>query len=55
MTETALVQEDLFALQTTLELPELRYGPVTSATQTGNSLSFTYDALSRNLAQVGPQ
>ncbi len=27
----------------------------TSATQTGNALSFTYDALSRNLTQVGPQ
>uniref|UniRef100_UPI000688D502 RHS repeat protein n=1 Tax=Sphingomonas sp. URHD0057 TaxID=1380389 RepID=UPI000688D502 len=28
---------------------------LTSATQTGNNLSFTYDALSRNLTQVGPQ
>jgi len=29
-------------------------GRLTSASQTGNSLSFTYDALSRNLTQVGP-
>ena len=28
---------------------------LTSASQTGNNLSFTYDALSRNLTQVGPQ
>jgi RHS repeat-associated protein len=28
---------------------------LTSAAQTGNSLSFSYDALSRNLTQVGPQ
>lgn len=28
---------------------------LTSATQTGNALSFTYDALSRNLTQTGPQ
>jgi len=31
------------------------FGRLTSASQTGNSLSFTYDALSRNLTQVGPQ
>jgi RHS repeat-associated protein len=30
-------------------------GRLTSASQTGTSLSFTYDALSRNLTQVGPQ
>lgn len=30
-------------------------GRLTSAAQTGNSLSFSYDALSRNLTQVGPQ
>lgn len=30
-------------------------GRLTSASQTGHSLSFTYDALSRNLTQVGPQ
>jgi RHS repeat-associated protein len=30
-------------------------GRLTSATQTGSSLSFTYDALSRNLTQVGAQ
>jgi RHS repeat-associated protein len=30
-------------------------GRLTSASQTGNALSFTYDALSRNLTQVGPQ
>ena len=30
-------------------------GRLTSASQTGNSLSFSYDALSRNLTQVGPQ
>lgn len=30
-------------------------GRITSASQTGNSLSFTWDALSRNLTQVGPQ
>ena len=29
-------------------------GRLTLATQTGNNLSFTYDALSRNLTQVGP-
>lgn len=29
-------------------------GRTTSASQTGNALSFTYDALSRNLTQVGP-
>jgi RHS repeat-associated protein len=28
---------------------------LTGASQTGNSLSFTYDALGRNLTQVGPQ
>jgi YD repeat-containing protein len=28
---------------------------LTSASQTGNALSFTYDALGRNLTQVGPQ
>ena len=28
---------------------------LTSASQTGNTLTFTYDALSRNLTQVGPQ
>ena len=30
-------------------------GRLTSASQTGNALSFTYDALSRNLTQAGPQ
>jgi RHS repeat-associated protein len=30
-------------------------GRLTSASQTGNVLSFTYDALSRNLTQVSPQ
>jgi RHS repeat-associated protein len=30
-------------------------GRLTSASQTGASLSFTYDALSRNLTQAGPQ
>jgi RHS repeat-associated protein len=30
-------------------------GRLTSATQVGLNLSFTYDALSRNLTQVGPQ
>jgi RHS repeat-associated protein len=30
-------------------------GRLTSASQTGNSLSFTYDALNRNLTQVSPQ
>lgn len=30
-------------------------GRLTSASQTGNSISFSYDALSRNLTQVGPQ
>ncbi|HEX2762957.1 MAG TPA: RHS repeat-associated core domain-containing protein [Allosphingosinicella sp.] len=39
--------------------PDVTYGydllgRMTSATQTGNSLSFTYDALGRNLTQVGP-
>jgi len=29
-------------------------GRLTSASQTGNALSFTYDALSRNLTQTGP-
>lgn len=40
--------------------PDVSYGydnlgRLTSASQTGNSLSFTYDALSRNLTQAGPQ
>jgi RHS repeat-associated protein len=40
--------------------PDVTYGydnlgRLTSASQTGNPLSFTYDALSRNLTQVGPQ
>jgi RHS repeat-associated protein len=40
--------------------PDVTYGydnlgRLTSASQTGNALSFTYDALSRNLTQVGPQ
>lgn len=30
-------------------------GRLISASQTGSNLSFTYDALSRNLTQVGPQ
>jgi YD repeat-containing protein len=30
-------------------------GRLTSASQTGNALSFTYDALSRNLTQVASQ
>jgi RHS repeat-associated protein len=30
-------------------------GRLTGASQTGNALSFTYDALGRNLTQVGPQ
>jgi RHS repeat-associated protein len=30
-------------------------GRLISASQTGNALSFTYDALSRNLTQTGPQ
>jgi len=30
-------------------------GRLTSASQTGNALSFTYDALNRNLTQVGPE
>jgi RHS repeat-associated protein len=30
-------------------------GRLTSASQTGNALSFTYDALSRNLTETGPQ
>ena len=30
-------------------------GRLTGASQTGNSLSFSYDALSRNLTQIGPQ
>jgi RHS repeat-associated protein len=30
-------------------------GRLTSASQTGNALAFTYDALSRNLTQVGQQ
>jgi YD repeat-containing protein len=30
-------------------------GRITSASQTGNALSFTWDALGRNLTQVGPQ
>ena len=39
--------------------PDVTYGydnlgRLTSATQTGNTLSFTYDALSRNLTQAGP-
>ena len=40
--------------------PDVAYGydilgRLTSAHQTGNALSFTYDALGRNLTQVGPQ
>ncbi|MDQ3520086.1 MAG: polymorphic toxin-type HINT domain-containing protein [Gemmatimonadota bacterium] len=40
--------------------PDVSYGydnlgRLTSANQTGNNLSFTYDALSRNLTQAGPQ
>ncbi|MEJ7777003.1 MAG: RHS repeat-associated core domain-containing protein [Sphingomicrobium sp.] len=31
------------------------FGRLTSANQTNNNLSFTYDALSHNLTQVGPQ
>lgn len=39
--------------------PDVTYGydnlgRLTSASQTGSNLSFTYDALSRNLTQVGP-
>ncbi len=40
--------------------PDVSYGydnlgRITSASQTGNALSFTWDALSRNLTQAGPQ
>lgn len=40
--------------------PDVSYGydnlgRLISASQTGSALSFTYDALSRNLTQVGPQ
>lgn len=40
--------------------PDVTYGfdnlgRLTSASQSGHALSFTYDALSRNLTQVGPQ
>ncbi len=40
--------------------PDVTYGydnlsRLTSSTQTGNGLSFSYDALSRNLTQIGPQ
>ncbi|HXG82050.1 MAG TPA: hypothetical protein VNJ05_09645, partial [Sphingomicrobium sp.] len=40
--------------------PDVTYGydnlgRLTSASQTGNNLSFTYDALGRNLTQAGPQ
>jgi RHS repeat-associated protein len=40
--------------------PDVTYGydnlgRLTSASQTGNSLTYSYDALSRNLTQVGPQ
>ena len=40
--------------------PDVTYGydnldRLTSASQTGNSLAFTYDALSRKLTEVGPQ
>jgi RHS repeat-associated protein len=40
--------------------PDVTYGydllgRLTSASQTGNNLSFTYDAFSRNLTQTGPQ